>query len=49
MSCCRKSHRSGEFNGTWELMPAFKGDGVHGFFVFAFFVLRELIVCVFVM
>jgi transcription initiation factor TFIIF subunit beta len=21
-------HRSGEFNGTWELMPSFKGDGV---------------------
>ena len=23
-------HRSGEFNGTWELMPSFKGDGVRG-------------------
>ena len=21
-------HRSGEFNGTWKLMPSFKGDGV---------------------
>jgi transcription initiation factor TFIIF subunit beta len=21
-------HRSGEFNGTWELMPSLKGDGV---------------------
>jgi len=21
-------HRSGEFNGTWELMPSFKGDGI---------------------
>lgn len=21
-------HRSGEHNGTWELMPNFKGDGV---------------------
>ena len=21
-------HRSGEFNGMWELMPSFKGDGV---------------------
>jgi transcription initiation factor TFIIF subunit beta len=21
-------HRSGEFNGTWELIPSFKGDGV---------------------
>src|SRR6267154_2464640 len=21
-------HRNGEFNGTWELMPSFKGDGV---------------------
>jgi len=21
-------HRSGEFNGTWELMPSFKGDGM---------------------
>ncbi|KAH8991255.1 transcription initiation factor IIF, beta subunit-domain-containing protein [Lactarius akahatsu] len=24
-------HRSGEFNGTWELMPSFKGDGVRGY------------------
>ena len=24
-------HRSGEFNGTWELMPSFKGDGGSGF------------------
>jgi transcription initiation factor TFIIF subunit beta len=24
-------HRSGEFNGTWELMPSFKGDGVRCF------------------
>ena len=23
-------HRSGEFNGMWELMPSFKGDGVRG-------------------
>ncbi|KAI9456862.1 hypothetical protein BJY52DRAFT_1275057 [Lactarius psammicola] len=23
-------HRSGEFNGTWELMPSFKGDGIKG-------------------
>ncbi|KAH9037318.1 transcription initiation factor IIF, beta subunit-domain-containing protein [Lactarius hengduanensis] len=23
-------HRSGEFNGTWELTPSFKGDGVRG-------------------
>jgi len=21
-------HRNGEFNGTWELMPSFKGDGI---------------------
>jgi len=21
-------HRSGEFSGTWELMPSFKGDGI---------------------
>jgi transcription initiation factor TFIIF subunit beta len=21
-------HRNGEFSGTWELMPSFKGDGV---------------------
>jgi len=21
-------HRSGESNGTWELMPSFKGDGI---------------------
>jgi transcription initiation factor TFIIF subunit beta len=21
-------HRKGEFNGTWELIPSFKGDGV---------------------
>ena len=26
-------HRSGEFNGTWELRPSFKGDGV-GLIVF---------------
>jgi transcription initiation factor TFIIF subunit beta len=26
-------HRNGEFNGTWELVPSFKGDGV-GFVVF---------------
>ena len=26
-------HRSGEFNGTWELMPSFKGDGVRSIFI----------------
>ena len=26
-------HRSGEFNGTWELMPSFKGDGVRSLVV----------------
>ena len=41
-------HRSGGFDGTRELMPAFKDHGVRGFFVFAFFVLRKLIVYVFV-
>jgi len=25
-------HRSGEFNGTWELMPSFQGDGVRWLF-----------------
>ncbi len=29
-------HRSGEFNGTWELMPSFKGDGV-GLILFSVF------------
>ena len=42
-------HRSGEFNGTWELMPSFKGDGVRGFVLcLHVFVLRGLILCVFV-
>jgi len=26
-------HRSGEFNGTWELMPSFKGDGVRSLII----------------
>ena len=41
-------HRSGKFNGMWKLMPSLKGDSVRGFCVVSvYFVLRELIGCVF--